>query len=769
MEENLPSGGCHVMNVALLTSTGSGAQCSSSKQLFVKYGDDCPLHPHVVFSRWSGTFSIEAPGDTIITLRYVTLVPLKEYCPQGTEGERLSALAPLDPESIVERADGEVYVKREETEVLSVSRYYRSSIMYVVISKVDRAPLRVENRTAYTVYVSQLNVDSSTAITVYPHLTVPFAWESVAAPPTMVLCASNGGGTKSAPIYIDLTPSNNMTAEDQVRCFQELTIAGEGKGDGERILFVGVRGVPGVSYSVSVTEEPICGTNQSLSIPPSSFHLKLRSFFVLVSGIEYADLLLLSIQKPSLTYELATVAASENGTLTSPREVLSMCARFQTVQLDDERPRWGEKVVMQLTNSTDTAVRLERQMLHDSDSAIMYFPRVHVAVAPIELHMEDSFLYDLMAYVEAIRAIWKGSVEMETPPVAGSRAFTWQREAVNLASLPIQNTANTTTRTRRVDWRRRRLVIRHLILEKCLVSVSLYRSPGSEKDPIRQHLGFISVLIRSTQNARLDWPRLEQRSIQGTMGLLADTYFARYKARLMDQILSFVNIVGFDTVRGLVSDLFTGPRESLQGKNRRRVGLRATAGFCKDNSSVPSGIGFPIASSHTTSAAASASRRVLVNHTFVCVDEVARKMNWRTFERVATVEETIQFGDLAIHRALQHAIPAANYVSDSTAARHSVGTVATGAIPSSSEHCQKCVRCSLVETLRRDRLREGQEGLPHPREGTITWPEYLHHSSWTEFVQRCSKEEVMKYRGTMKDTTVGEPRNIRWLSGGRTQ
>jgi len=32
---------------------------------------------------------------------------------------------------------------------------------------------------------------------------------------------------------------------------------------------------------------------------------------------------------------------------------------------------------MQLTNSTDTAVRLERQMLHDSDSAIMYFPPVH--------------------------------------------------------------------------------------------------------------------------------------------------------------------------------------------------------------------------------------------------------------------------------------------------------------------------------------------------------------------------------------------------------
>ncbi|PWU88765.1 hypothetical protein C3747_423g14 [Trypanosoma cruzi] len=146
-------------------------------------------------------------------------------------------------------------------------------------------------------------------------------------------------------------------------------------------------------------------------------------------------------------------------------------------------------------------------------------------------------------------------------------------------------------RVRATDvWKQQIVFMDHLLIEQTMVSISLYRSPGAQNDPMWEQLGYLSLFIRSVQDARFVWRRIEQWGVYDTMWLLGASYSAFYKHQLQQQMSNVIHVAGLDVMRGFVTDLLQGYFTSAIVTNidltKLRLGRRAEAHFADDEKSL---------------------------------------------------------------------------------------------------------------------------------------------------------------------------------------
>ncbi|KAK7200796.1 TM vesicle-mediated sorter protein [Novymonas esmeraldas] len=606
---------------------------------------------HIQRCRWSSPFAIDAVGEQHVNAIYDTRVPLAEHWPQSSAsaaGQQavhgaVDRLPPLAPED-VEDAGGELFVRREEAKVFSVTAVeHKGCMMCVEVAEAVQPPLVVENRTAYTVRLRQRGARRVT--TVFPRRRKAWTWDVPPQAATAKLPAEvelwvvlDGiNDTAAAPAAAAASPSA-LRARAAASCvlnfdpqrvgqqqsggadaFQrELEVEDAAAGTSS-MLFVRVRGAHGASYAVSITTEPTIDAYRTLPFPQLSFALHLASVYALchIAGerqTDPPDALLLSVAPVDLSFtqgaQVSAAASARDGGGGGGGggdggDVQRIQLRFRSFQVDDERASAKERVVVQLVDDKVSGIQVERRLLRTTP--ILCCSVVALHLTPVEMHLEDSFIAAAMRYHEEVGESWR-ALWSRTPPDSTTKARhgsspPWQAELEQQLAAAARHSVECgrsgdqpapQPRLRSVVplWNRV-MVIQQLQVDPLLVSLSLYRSLGAADDPLWRIAGAASLLVSSTQDSRLQWDAVQRRDVCGTIGRLAGDYRESYLAQMRSQYMRLVNIAGLDTMRSFVSDLLSaysdepsdqhrGAGAGRQRRQKPRVPSRPAAGLAVD-------------------------------------------------------------------------------------------------------------------------------------------------------------------------------------------
>ncbi|KAG5468223.1 hypothetical protein LSCM1_02200 [Leishmania martiniquensis] len=786
---------------------------------------------------WSPPFEVHAVGERYVNLVYQARVPLAQHWPQappGAPNENAQGVAdclpPLRPEDIQE-IDGELFVRREEAKVFNITTFvHKGCMMCVQVEEAVQPPLVLENRTSFTVCFRQRG--ARRVSTVFPRRRKAWTWDVPPAAGQLpaevelwVLLNDVGRSTASGPkttpaasarCVLNFDPQQIGHRPNSVGAFQrELEVVDAATG-ASSLLFVRVRGVHGISYAVSITTEPTIDAYRTLPFPQLSFTLHLASMYVLCRATGKAegwlrDILLLAIEPVDFSFLQGARVPSDTSrpAPAGPRKDAEGCdvqriqLRFRSFQVDDERLSAKQRVVAQLVDDRESGLQIERKLLRVTP--ILCCSVVALRLTPVELHIEDGFITAMMRYAEEVKAGWetlwpsRASRCLNAPgPDQGRQALLlpWQVDLERRLTAAKQLFLETQGGSTRVSQQRsqfavplgcRVVAIQQLVIDPLLVSLSLYRTPGAMDDPLWKLAGAASLLIGSTQDARLQWDAVQQSSVCDTIWHLIFLYRESYVKQTKKQYMSLVNIMGLDTVRSFVSDLLNAysdtPADRRDGlwagrRQKQRVPCRRAAHLLLDHGtsgsrSIPGGTAtflqhpsaalFPAgyapddrreakeAASAITSWLPRVPERVvqLSSQRTATVAEVARGCAWDDFMAVARAPEIRAFGGGALARALAEMRGTPRYSLRSTGGggrRPRASEVVRGAASNSIPRVA-CRRCVELEALREARWRNRESTpLPHPvHEGFITWEEFAHHINWYEFVDMCSDEEVRAY------------------------
>ncbi|GET92237.1 hypothetical protein, conserved [Leishmania tarentolae] len=797
----------------------------------------------------SPPFAIHTVEERYVNLVYQTRGSLSEHWPQTSTstGSRTAQgvadhLPPLCPEDILE-ADGELFVKREEAKVFSVTTYeHMGCMMCVQVEEAVQPPLVLENRTSFTVCFRQRG--ARRVSTVFPRRRKAWTWD---APPEAgrlpaqvelwvpadsvdwsLASAQEAMPAAAASCVLNFDPQQIGRLSNAVDTFQcELDVEDRATGTSS-LLFVRVRDLHGISYAVSITMEPTIDVYRTLPFPQLSFALNLASMYVLCRTTgkregQVQDMVLLAIQPVDFSFaqgsrgsnEASPPAARGSYEHANEGDVQRIQLRFRSFQVDDERPSAKQRVAAQLVDDKDSGFQIERKLLRCTP--ILYCSLVAAWLAPLELHIEDEFIAAIMSYVEEVVCSW----ETFRPSTSSKRMNSSSAAQGSLAPLPpwqvhlerqlaaAQQYFSEAHGGSDQTWQHRRrstvplgsrvVAIEQLLVDPLRVSLSLYRAPGAADDPLWKLAGAASLLIGSTQDARLQWDAVNRRNVCDTVWHLVFLYRGSYVKQMKAQYMRLVNIMGLNTVRSFVSDLlnpYSNEHSNRHGDGsggrgvarwqKQRVPCRRTANLQLDGAASGlrrfSGVattsmrrvGVASASScsvsdymrdieeaysATTSWLLRVPERVVQvsSQRRVTVAEVARTHAWHDFMAVAQTPEIRAFGGCALAHALAQMQWTPRYslqrtegdrrrLSASEVVRVTLDSRRRGAAGSTLPRVD-CSRCIELEALREARWHSGETTpLPHPvREGFLTWEEFAHHINWYEFVDMCTDEEVRTY------------------------
>ncbi|KPI87475.1 hypothetical protein ABL78_3424 [Leptomonas seymouri] len=826
--------------------------------LFFTISDDA--QHNIQKCHWSSSVSINVVHEHSINLVHHSLIPLGEYWPQNSAEmsqrgksaapELPDSLPPLHPEDIKE-LNGELFVDREETKVLTTTVYaYKGCMMCVEVDEAPQPPIVVENRTLYTVCFQQRG--GRRVSTVFPRCRKAWTWDATpsdsSTPAVLELWLvrepdapiSVGGGATGAS-HVRGSPAARASCVlnfdpqliDQQRNSngfqQEIDVEDPAHGT-STLLFVRVRGVHGMSYAVSITTEPTIDAYRTLPYPQLSLSLQVENVLALLCSEDEQNVLLCAIESLSFSFAQGVrrgrggarssgTAANVEGTGT---DVQCLQLRFSSLQVDDERPAAKERVVAQLVDDRESGFIIERKLLRTTP--VLCYSTVAVRLVPVELHIEDGFITAMMGYQEVIRNTWDSAWPMSKPEkrptalsrVAGISCPPWKSELITALTQARHayaeledNSANSSncgggiaahgSHSRHLSaslWSRL-VAIEQLYVDPILVSLSLYRSPGAADDPLWKAAGAASLLIGSTQDARLQWDAVQRRRVCDTIWHLFFVHRDAYVEQMKKQYMSLVNVMGLGTMRNFVSDLLSAysddPRSRRDGsgsesraaerRQKPRVPLRRNPKFRLDQPQskracgpCPGGAatvnhGHSSATARSLDAEAEAepvcatavwlqqveNRQVAVNaQQTVTISELARSYPWSAFISVAQAAELRAFGGLALARSIADMEATPRYTqtaSDGTGRRRvSAQEIVVGVKRRAGAAHVHCTRCVELEALRLKCMREGAATpLPHPiRDGFITWEEFAHHINWYEFVDMCSDDEVCTYASLVR-------------------
>lgn len=795
--------------------------------------------------RWSAPLPINVVHEESTNVVYHSLTPLSEYWPQGsaeTPGNSNVAqrippcLPPLQPDDIKE-VNGELFVSREEAKVFTNTAYaYKGCMMCVEVEEAAQPPILFENRTSYTVCFQQRGVRRVS--TVFPRRRKAWTWDAApSGPSTLAIvelwlaqeqetsdartpqlsttktraAASASSVARTAVCVLNFDPQQiGQQSRSSDGFQQEIEVADPVRGTSS-MLFVRVRGVHGLSYAVSITTEPTIDAYRTLPYPQLSFALQVESLFALLCGEDAQSILLCSVEPLSFAFAQG-VRRRKDGAAASDLEsadtdVQRLQLRFSTFQVDDERTGAKERVVAQLMDDRESGFQIERKLLRTTP--VLYCSIVAFRLTPIELHVEDSFITAMMKYQEVVCSTWNLAW------TAASGTATTKRLTSSLPCPPWKaDLATALAQTRHVNaeleeemkngmsgqggsrssrpaaplWSRV-VAIDRLYVDPILVSLSLYRSPGVSDDPLWKIAGAASLLVGSTQDARLQWDAVQHRGVCDTIWHLFFVHRDAYKKQMKKQYMSLVNVMGLDTMRNFVSDLLNAysddPRDgsgsnggrAAERRQKPRVPLRRSAKLCVDQPKegrarvLRSGDGDAVAATASISPDAEEAEVASISVTAawlqrvpdrlvptqaqraVTVAEVARSYKWSVFQAAAQPAEVRAFGGLALARAIAKMPSTPRHTQwggEGNARRMSAQEVVTTSAGAARVQCTRCVE---VEALRLRRMRDGAATpLPHPvRDGFLTWEEFAHHVGWYEFIDMCSDEEVSKYASMVCD------------------
>jgi hypothetical protein len=691
---------------------------------------------------WTNPFSMEVFGDQHLNIRY---------------------------EQVVRSADNPklVMAVRKESIVACVSVYRRGSTLYIVIEKAMIPPYTIENRSEYPVFVSQSGIASS-KLTVYPHVTKGFVWDDPSAHPLiMVLTAASSisGKGSSRPIEINLEASL-LVKRTKYQLQQELILPGG------VTLFVRVRAMSG-SFAISVCEDHLIDRMRSLPFFQCSYQFQLESFYALVSSAQ-EDLMLLTMKPIKAVMLQQSPSAGEDD---------EQHLEFSTsvIQLDDERATAKERVVMQLIDGRSTYLRLQRKM--QRLTPIIHVIKLEFVMQPVEIHMEDSFLFAVLKLVEQLQETFAAApaasssssgaaaggtsasgggarggaasnIKKKQPVKSLYPAAPWAPE-IEAAKAAVSSEESLQNKV---------AFIERLLIEQIVVSLSLYRRHDANNDPIRDKLGFLSVLIRSVQDARVDWRRVEQSNIYDRIWLLATLYSNFYAHTLQTQMLNVLHVAGLDVMRGFVTDLlqsyFSSTVTTHIDRSRPRIARRKEAKLLVDVERESQGVASsesPLLLGQEGSGAwdkiedapqvTTATRWIRFGGSsskgMLTIEGFAYKQPWQAFIDQVTNVELRNHG----HHALCNAVRTRNFA---------VGAPAS-----------LCNRCSVIDQMREKRIEGGSMSvLPHPDTQLLSWDEFTHHVSWEEFVSICTPEQIRRYGTMVRDAILGSPRNVVRIDAG---
>ncbi|KPA82209.1 hypothetical protein ABB37_03329 [Leptomonas pyrrhocoris] len=812
-------------------------------------------HHNVQQCCWSSALPLNVAHDDATNLVYHSLIPIREYWPQSPANPSNSGSATpqtipdrlplLQPEDIKE-VNGELFVDREETKVFTTTAYaYKGCMMCVEVEEAPRPPIVVENRTLYTVRFRQRGVRRVS--TVFPRCRKAWTWDAAPSGPSTPAVVelwlereqdpSSSAGEKTTGVSSSRRSTAALSASAHTLCVlnfdpqlisqqsrsvngfqQEIEVEDPARGT-STMLFVRVRGVHGMSYAVSITTEPTIDAYRTLPYPQLSFALQVESVFALLCGEDAQGVLSCAIEPLTCTFAQGVRRRRDGASSAAAADVEAADAdvqrlqlRFHRFQVDDERPAAKECVVAQLVDDRESGLQVERKLLRTTPILCCSTAAFHLA--PLELHVEDGFITAMMSYQEVIRTTWdfagwmrhsanwraalSTAGEVSGPPWRASldTALTLARHAYTELADGDNNGGGLAahgSRSRHASaplWSRV-VAIDQLYIDPILVSLSLYRSPGAADDPLWKIAGAASLLVGSTQDARLQWDAVQRRRVCDTIWHLFFVHRNAYQDQMKKQYMSLVNVMGLDTMRNFVSDLLNAysddPRDRRDGGGNRaegrrqkpRVPLRPGAKFGIDEPQDkhahegrrggaaavryglgPTGAPSQDAAADTESLSATTiwlqqtkDRRVQVNaQRTETVSEVARSYTWNAFMSVAQAAELRAFGGVALARSVADMASTPRYtqaVSDRAGGRRMSAQeiVVVGAKRSAGAARVQCTRCVELEALRLKRMHDGAATpLPHPiRDGLLTWEEFAHHINWYEFLDMCSDDEVCKY------------------------
>ncbi|KAF8276724.1 hypothetical protein TcBrA4_0122630 [Trypanosoma cruzi] len=659
------------------------------------------------------------------------------------------------PEDTVVQLGDVLYVTRAGSDVLMLSCHRRGSTMFVVVSRPYRPPLVVENRTSYTINLRQQDVPQ--LVVVYPRTTRGFAWENSKYRPVMELWVAEGKNARSKPLFINFDPQAALKRSEQQQ--QALLLPGG------VTLFVRIRGLSRTSYAISITTENTIDTFCSLPYFQFFFRVKVDSIHALFSD-ENEDFILLTVKPVKLFFSQGKEAEGQGD-----EQIFS--ASVSVIQIDDERRCAKQRVVAQLVEDKSFTFRFSRKLFRWTP--IVYFKEFVINLSSIEIHLEDSFIFQAMKYLEQMRVVL-GNKSVNLPPTHMN------------GHLLASGIVGEGKRVRATDvWKQQIVFMDHLLIEQTMVSISLYRSPGAQNDPMWEQLGYLSLFIRSVQDARFVWRRIEQWGVYDTMWLLGASYSAFYKHQLQQQMSNVIHVAGLDVMRGFVTDLLQGYFTSAIVTNidltKMRLGRRAEAHFADDEKSltIMGGVASNSRNTHEDMLEAgddgggnfgrgitephAESQTSIRFHTKHAPEneskiiEAALRLPWSAFFARVKDTELCQYGIFAVRRFVR-TLDLANPSRMQWQMQDLVfyGNEASGAVQKKIEPCE---RCEYIEMMREQRVQsDSLSVLPHPDFGLITWAEFVHHISWGEFVQMCSPSEIRRYAGLVMRSIVGNPNNV---------
>jgi hypothetical protein len=622
---------------------------------------------------------------------------------------------------------------RQEFSVVRVSCYSRGSILYVAVDKSTKPPYLIENRTRFVVAVKQL--DTTRELVVYPRTTKGFVWENAQAPPIISVCAweatiqNTSLATRNSVCVMNLDPK--VIARRRYTLAQELILPGG------IVLYVRVRGY-GNSFAISVTTETAIDRCRTLPYLQISGRLQIDS--IAISAGAAKELVLISLMGPKGQPALS-LSASQVKNPTEDIDEQRVEFKMGSLQVDDERKDALHGVVLQSTLNKISEVSVIRRM--DRSSPVLNINQCEALFQPIQIHLEDGFLFEAIRLFREFQQCF--GVQTDEKQLHKFDTAPWLKE-LELSTLQDSSYL----------WRI--VFVERLFIEQFLVSISLYRGGNAQQDPIREQLGILSVMIRTVQDARLDWRRIENSELSDKLWLLLVFIGNYYLLELQHQIFNLVHIAGLDAMRSIVTDLLEGyfsPSTSHIDRNQRLIRRREQVvkveaneeslaewekieDFEEDLSGAQAGL------EHCRCRWVEKQRKKgHLARNLVKIHEYAHHTAFEEFVVNCTLQEIRQHGELSLANALRRR-------------------------PMEGPHPPKsaCRRCDEIERIRARRAESGAMSLlPLPHTGELEWVEYCHHVSWSDFVFVCSLHEIQKYGSLVKDSLLGSPYNVVRVEG----
>jgi hypothetical protein len=667
-------------------------------------------------------------------------------------------------------------------DVIRISVYRRNGVLFIAVDPVKKAPHIIENRTRLVCYVKQAG--SQRELIVYPRTSKGFVWDSESLPHKVSLSVSENG--QMAKCVVNLDPTVLTVSDRHVRQVIVMPVSG-------LTLFVRVRSSHG-SFAISVTHDTTIDAMLVQPFHQKALRLHIDTVFLLVSDYRQ-DLALLSIASVDAAFSQGRSAETES-------DMQLADIRIGQIQIDDERKNAQQKYVFYSVPREIHSFVMLRQM--DRTNPILNLRRFEMTLRPLWVHLEDTFLYDILRFVDRVAVMSAKNVKEGQPQQQQQ-----QQQQSNGGTLNSPNASpiakftrdhwsdevNRTTDESSMLWRL--TMVDTLLIEHVILSVSLYRGQDSRRDPLRDRIGFLSSFIGSVHDARFDWRRVAEKNLCNKLWILVEYLRQDYQNQLQKQVLNLVHVAGLDTMRTIVNDLldgYMGPRSVQADKVQSRLEpMRKNANFTADPKNggrdndfadfdqgdmdeggtrtfLTMANGIVIARirenedlTHVRPFSGNFGAIAVGGATLFSAEECRCREIDREKRRGKLSTLQLRVEELAHHTtwneftALLPPIELRRFAP--LALQQYIRSQAFGTTPAVPTLCN---RCAEIEAMRRDRVANRSTcPLPPPDSGLITWNEYCHHASWQDFAYLATDEELVRYCNLLKDGIVGVPSGVR--------